>query len=95
MYLVWCVIWVWGVPQLGSTCNVGDIVEWYVPGHPGGYSCCEGTNLLLNVVEKCIGRPSAMFLDSDGVDSIKFHSHGAPGSKGVAADIVLGKAKLV
>lgn len=80
---------------MGRACSVGDIVEWYVTGHPGGNSGGEGTDLFLNVVKKCIGGPSAMFLDSDGVNSIKFHSHGAPCSKGVAADIVFGEAKLV
>jgi hypothetical protein len=93
--LVWCVIWVCGFPELWEACGMCDVEEGNVSGHLCSYTCCESSNLLLYVVQKCIGGPSAVFLDSDGVNSIEFHCHGPTCSQGVAADIVLGESKFV
>lgn len=45
----------------------------------------------MDVFEKGVGRPSAIFFDCNGVDAIEFHCHGSPGSEGVATDIVVGE----
>ena len=73
----------------------GHVVEGNVVGHLGSHTCCEGSNLLVNVLQKGVGGPAAMLLDGDGVNPIEVHSHGATSTEGVTTDTATGESILM
>jgi hypothetical protein len=92
---VWCVAVVEWFRQLRGTVCVEGVVEWDVMRHSCGNTYSECSNLFLDVVKKCVGGPPSLLLDGDGVDTVKFHSHGSSCSEGVTTHCVVGKSKLV
>ena len=63
-----------------------------VGGHSSRDADGEGIDLLLDVEEEGVGRPSAEFLDGNAVVAVELESHGSAGPEGVGTDIGGGEA---
>jgi len=89
---------------------VGDGVEWFcelwvavgshvvegnVVGHFGGHTSCEGSNLLMDAFQECVGGPAAVLFDDGGINPIELHGHGPTSPEGVAANIGAVESKLM
>ena len=64
-------------------------------GHLDGDPSGKGTDLFMDVHEVGLRFPASHLLDGEVADAVEVHGHGTPGAEGVAADIVLGVAKVV
>ena len=64
-------------------------------GHLERQASGKGTDLLMDVHEEGVRLPAPHFANCLGANAIEVHGHCSTGSEGVAADIILGVAKIV
>ena len=78
-----CICELWA--QVGGWCHV---VERDVVGHSLRQALGESSNLFMDVFHECVGGPSSLLLDGEGVCAIESHGHGSSSSQGVTAHIL-------